>query len=419
MTAADARPGPSRRERWLVATTEYAGLTPYTGGIGRHFAALLPALVRRGIDVDLVVFSREPALPKPELAGVKLVGFHLAARIPRLLELPWRAWMLRRAYRHGRYDRVFAAEWGGLASALPRNAPLVTNLATSMRLANAISGFAPRDLPVVNRLVVALQNFLEDRQIRRSAGLVAISNAMLDSTRTAFATLPPASVVGNCIEVDRVAAAARTAPTPPGWPGGGGPTVLFLGRLERRKGVTDAVAAFALAGERFADARLVLAGASGDRRFEPDRSELLALVPARMHDRISWLGHVGGDELYRCAAEATVTICPSRWEGFGNVALEVKAIGRPLVCTSGSGFDDFCTNGEDALLVPPGDPEALAEAIVRILGDPRLAERLSVRARVTARRYSPDAVAAELTAAVDDLLGPVELRPGPRIRRPT
>ena len=45
------------RERWLVPVTEYAGLTAYTGGIGRHYAALLPALVRHGIDVDLIVFS--------------------------------------------------------------------------------------------------------------------------------------------------------------------------------------------------------------------------------------------------------------------------------------------------------------------------------------------------------------------------
>ena len=46
-----------RPERWLVAVTEYAGLTEYTGGIGRHYAALLPALVNLGITIDLLVFS--------------------------------------------------------------------------------------------------------------------------------------------------------------------------------------------------------------------------------------------------------------------------------------------------------------------------------------------------------------------------
>lgn len=56
-------------ERWLVATTEYAGLTAYTGGIGRHYAALLPALVRHGIEVDLAVFSDGPSSTRKSSAA--------------------------------------------------------------------------------------------------------------------------------------------------------------------------------------------------------------------------------------------------------------------------------------------------------------------------------------------------------------
>ena len=412
----------ARPERWLVATTEYAGLTAYTGGIGRHLAALLPALVARGIDVDLVVFSADTALPDVDLGGVRIVGFVSTAGMPRLIELPLRTRRLRTILRRRGYDRVFLPEWGGLGSALARSAPLVTNLATSMRIANAVSGLAVTDLPRLTRLVVAMQNRLEDRQIERSAGLISISHAMLSRTETLFRRLPPARVVGNCIDVDGVAAAALHAPVPAGWPDGDAPVVLFLGRLERRKGVTDAVAAFGAVSARFGSARLVLAGASGDRRFEPDRAELLAAVPPEARERVVWLGHVGGDELYRAIATSAVVLCPSRWEGFGNVALEVKAIGRPLVCTTGSGFDDFCTDGEDSLMVPPDDPAALAEAIGRILDDDALATRLGDTARVTARRYTPTVIASELVSAVDELLGPPERhqpRPSPTNRRPS
>jgi glycogen(starch) synthase len=414
-------------ERWLVAVTEYAGLTEYTGGIGRHYAALLPALVRLGIFVDLLVFSDGGVKVGADLEGVNLVGvhhtgrgrarFHKISALSALaaLEIPLRALHVRHEYRRaGRtpYDRVFLPEWAALGSLLPRSAPLLTNLATSMRLANEVAELTMRDLPRPSRVVVALQNLLEDRQIRRSAGLIAISRAMLDWTERALPSLPPARIVWNCVDVERIAALSRVAPLPVGWPDPDGgaqadadaPIILFLGRLERRKGVVDAVQAFARVVQQHPRARLVLAGASGDRRFEPDRPALLAMLPEAVHSQVTWLGHVPGDTLYRGIHHATVTITPSRWEGFGNVALEAKAIGAALVCTSGSGFDDFCVDGVDCLMVPPADPASLADAINRVLVDVELAARLGRTAAAGVARFAPDPIARELVRAADSIL---------------
>lgn len=399
---------PATRGRWLVAVTEYAGLTEYTGGIGRHYASLLPALVRHGAEVDLLVLADGPVRRDADLGGVRLLGVVPAhAGTSRPAALLRRAAAVRRAYRAGPYDRVLAPEWGALGVSLPASAPLLTNLATGTRLTNEISGFSRRSYGARGGAVVAVQTALEDRQVRRSAGLVAISEAMLRWNRDAFRRLPDARVVRNCIDVERVQVAASTGSVPAGWPAPDGPVVLFLGRLERRKGVTDAFAAFADVARRHPAARLVLAGSSGDRRFEPDRTELLGALPPAARERVTWLGHVAGDDLYRGIAEAAVTICPSRWEGFGNAALEVKAIGGALVATTGSGYDDFCTDGVDALLVPPADPAALAAAIGRLLADPALAADLGTRARAGAGRYTADAVAVDVLAAADELLGPV------------
>jgi glycogen(starch) synthase len=396
---------PSRpQERWLVAVTEYAGLTDYTGGIGSHYAALLPALVASGRAVDLVVFSEGPLAVGADLRGVRLLRHIRLGRLPRVLSLPLRALLVRRSAARTAYDRILLAEWGGLGAALPRRAPLVTNLATSMRLANEISGLAPSALPRATRAAVAVQNRLEDRQIRRSAGVVPISRAMLRWAAARYPDLPPARVVRNCITVEAVTAAADSHEPPSGWPDGDDPVVLFLGRLERRKGVADAVRAFSRVAERHPRARLVLAGASGDSRFEPTRAELLALLPESVHDRVVWLGHVGDASLYRGIREATVAICPSPWEGFGNVALEIKAAGTPLVCTTGSGFDDFCVDGEDSLMVPPADPPALADAICRLIDDPELAARLARTASDRVLDFAPGPVAADLARSVDELL---------------
>jgi glycogen synthase len=68
------------------------------------------------------------------------------------------------------------------------------------------------------------------------------------------------------------------------------------------------------------------------------------------------------------------------------------ALARPIVVTSGSGFEDFFTDEHDSLMVPPGEPEPLARAIVRLLRDPSLRSRLSARAAQTIQRYRPEPV---------------------------
>jgi glycogen(starch) synthase len=396
-------PEEASRERWLVAATEYAGLTPYTGGIGRHYAALLPALAASGAEVDLVIAADAAALPGADLDGVRLVSYARTDGARNPLRVGARA--VADVYGRGRYDRVFLPEWAALGAALPRRAPLLTNLATSAQLANEVSGLRIRDLPRDRRPIVRRQIAAETRQIRRSAGLVSISHAMLERTRSLLGRLPPSAVVPNCIDVAAVRAAAAGASLPEGWPTGDGPVVLFLGRSERRKGVVEAVQAFGRVSSSRPALRLVLAGAGGDARFEPTRKELLGMLPPAARERVTWLGHVPGDGLYAAVRASAVVLCPSRWEGFGQVALEVKAAGAPLVATSGSGYDDFCVDGLDAVLVPPRDPGALATGIERVLADPDATRARIARAGERVEAFAPAPVATRLRAAADGLLG--------------
>lgn len=382
-------------ERWLVGLSEYAGLTRYTGGIGTHFASLLPAIAELGIEVDLVMFSPERLQRERTLGGVNLIANYRLAGLPEWARLLARTFLLRRQFRSSRYDRVFVPEWGGIAAALPAGAPLVTNLATGVRLGDWIAGRRVRDYPHKRWVARVVQDYLETRQIRRSRGVVSISRAVLEWNRMNVVGLPPAAVVRNCVDVDAVREAAAGVE-----PDREHPVILFLGRLERRKGIVPTMRAFAeLVGEH-PDARLQLAGSTGDSRFEPSRQELLAMVPEQHRGQVEFLGHLDSATLFRRVAAATVVLCPSLWEGFGNVALEVKAAGVPLVVTSGSGFDDFCRDGDDCLVVPPDDAHALAEAVSRIIGSPELAARLVATAERNVNAFAPAAVAPDLVAAV-------------------
>lgn len=98
---------------------------------------------------------------------------------------------------------------------------------------------------------------------------------------------------------------------------------------------------------------------------------------------VSWLGT--RDDLPELFASADALVVPSRWEGFGIVALEGMAAGTPVIASSVDGLRDLV--GDAGMLVPPEDPVALREAITRVLGDRALRDTLSARGRARAQRY--------------------------------
>jgi glycogen(starch) synthase len=391
---------------WLVGLTEYAGLTRYTGGIGTHYAALLAALAEQGHVIHVVLFTDEPVDTVQLPQNIDVVGIHSVGRIPRSIQPLARAAIFRRHWSSDRYDAVYVPEWAGVASLLPRRAPLITNLATGLRLGDWIASRTNRNLPARMRLSRWVQDLLETRQIHRSRGLVPISRAVQEWNETHLGRLPASVIVGNCVDVQTIASLRPTTELPDGWPpdSAGRPVVLFVGRLEVRKGVAATMTAFSELLAAHADARLVLCGASGDSRFEPTRQQLLDRVPPEFRAQVAFLGHVASEPLVAAMRSATLVACPSLWEGFGNVALEVKAAGVPLVVTTGSGYDDFCTDEGDCLTVPPGDSAALADAFARLIDGPGLRETLVRGGQASVESFTPERIAHATSEAVRVLL---------------
>jgi glycosyltransferase involved in cell wall biosynthesis len=89
-----------------------------------------------------------------------------------------------------------------------------------------------------------------------------------------------------------------------------------------------------------------------------------------------------------------ISVTPSRGEPFGLVVIEAMASGTPVVATDAGGIPEIVTNGVDGLLVPPRDPEALAGAIIQLLTNRELAERLKNAAIETTRTRFPEPLMA-------------------------
>ena len=115
------------------------------------------------------------------------------------------------------------------------------------------------------------------------------------------------------------------------------------------------------------------------------------------------VGFIAPDRLGAYYERAAVVCVPSRREGYGVVAREAMAYGRPVVATATGGLRDAVGDGETGLLVPVGDVAALRAAIARLLGDATLRAELGANARRRAESdYSWAAATASLLAAYDD-----------------
>jgi glycosyltransferase involved in cell wall biosynthesis len=158
--------------------------------------------------------------------------------------------------------------------------------------------------------------------------------------------------------------------------------VLTLGTVEPRKDHPALVRAFDAVAATRQDINLVLAGPDG---WGADALSA-ALDRARHRQRVVRLGYVDDADRAALLRDASVFAFPSRYEGFGLPPLEAMAVGVPVVATTAGSLPEVLDNA--ALLVPPGDDEALAEAIVRALDDDDLRARLVVAGRDQAGRYS-------------------------------
>ena len=171
---------------------------------------------------------------------------------------------------------------------------------------------------------------------------------------------------------------------------GPGGVLLFVGRLERLKGVDVAIRALALLRDRaHEDLRLIVLGEDVRDGDESEKERLKVVASAAgVRDRVDFLGSVAHHELPYFYAAADVCVMPSYSESFGLVALEAQACGCPVVASGVSGLRSVVRDEVSGYLIDDHDPALYAERIGRLLADPELAQQMGRRGRLLAQRFS-------------------------------
>jgi len=162
--------------------------------------------------------------------------------------------------------------------------------------------------------------------------------------------------------------------------------ILAVGRLSKEKAQIDLLRAFEKLSHIHSEfkARLVVVGDG------PERESLEAIAASLgIGARVIFTGQVKNVEVYYAAADVLAN--PSHSEGSPYVLLEAMAAGLPIVATAVGGVPEMVENNKTALLVPAGDPQAMADAVARVLGDEQLARRLTTNASaLVTTRFSPE-----------------------------
>lgn len=177
--------------------------------------------------------------------------------------------------------------------------------------------------------------------------------------------------------------------------GGAGPQVLFLSRIDPKKGLDVLLPAMAELRRELPEARLLLAG-SGTEAYE--RKVHREIETLGLGDTVATPGFLEGDEKKRALASSEVFVLPSRQENFGVAAVEAMDAGLPVVVSRGVGIWREIQRAGAGVVVER-TPGAVASALAELLMDPQRRERMGSKGRALVReRFSPEVVGERLVA---------------------
>jgi D-inositol-3-phosphate glycosyltransferase len=193
---------------------------------------------------------------------------------------------------------------------------------------------------------------------------------------------------------------------------GAGHLLLFVGRLERLKGVEVAIRALALLRGRQPDElRLLVLGEDSRDADESEKERLKAVASSLgVRDRVDFVGSVAHHELPYFYSAADVCVMPSYSESFGLVALEAQACGLPVVGSTVSGLRSVVRDGSSGYLLDTHDPAVYAERIGRLLSEPELAEQMGRHGRELAQKFSWTRTADRLEDLFEDAIEKTQVR---------
>jgi glycosyltransferase involved in cell wall biosynthesis len=366
---------------------------PDVGGPASHAPALATFLAGRGHGVEVVTTADSP--PAAEAYPVRFVS----RRLPPGVRHAAVSALVARVARHT--DVVYATSMSrrAVAGAAAARRPVVVKVTADeayerARRTGLFSGSLDSFQEHPGGVRIRALRASRTAALRRASHVVFPSAYLrrlalawgLDAARTSV--LPnPAPELPPLPPRDRLRASFRID----------GPTLAFAGRLMAAKALDVAFEALA----EVDGVALLVAGDGPDRPALEIRAASLGLGA-----RVRFLGAQPRGDVLSLFRAADAVLLSSAWENFPHTVVEALAVGTPVVATAVGGIPEVVRDGENGLLVPPGDPRALAAAMRRVVAERGLRELLAVGALASAAAYEPALLLGRLEGLLEEAIRP-------------
>lgn len=373
----------------LVSPYDFA----YPGGVCNHIACLDHHLTRMGHAVKIIA----PASRAVSALGDRLIPVGKPRPVPvsgsiaRITFSPWLAPRVKEIFEQEKFDIVHLHE--------PLMPMLCTTVLRLSTVPNVGTFHASGGKPWYTLSTPVGKLFLE-KWFRKLDGRIAVSSVARDYANKYFPS--DYTVIPNGVDTEHFSPHVL----PLDEYRDGKLNILFVGRLEKRKGLSYLLEAYRQVKKNVPETRLIVVGPGTllRRRYERKAKR------AHLSD-VVFAGYAGYNDLPRYYKTADIVCSPATGrESFGIVLLEAMAVGKPVVASNIEGYASVLGDGAEGILVPPKDPTLLAEALLRLLANEGLRHEMGVRGRLKALDYDWKQVSQRLL----DFYGRVLKRSAPK-----
>ncbi len=352
------------------------------GGIANHAFRIAKSLSKRGHHFTIITRGSWSHHVKEEIDGIQVIRVRFLPLYP--FHVSFHGWFVNGLLKALQKDFDIIHAHSPLIPVPSGELPIMTTVHTPMRSeAQHIHGFSP--YPIAVQLQIRVVSRLEERLFQRSGRIGVVASSVIAELASYGVSPDKADWLGTGVDHEIFVPSRNTSSLDP--------YVLYSGRLLERKGLPVLLQAAAMVCKEDRKVKFVLLGDGPMKQYLERESVKLGL-----QNRFMCIGHIPfrtrQQELVEFYQYATIYVQPSLYEGLPATILEAMACGKPVVATAVSGHLDVINNGANGLLVPPNNPQALAESLLKLLQDDSLRHTLGQAARDTIEeRFTWGAVA--------------------------